>query len=59
MMGAGFGGCTINLVRAEQLESFEQLMVKVYHKKLLKEALIYVTEITNGTEILRERVMNI
>ena len=59
MMGAGFGGCTINLVWTEQLENFEQWMTKIYKDKLHKEALIYVTDIMRGSEILRERIMNL
>jgi galactokinase len=58
MMGAGFGGCTINLVWKEQLESFEEKMEKTYQDKLKKKSTLYITEITAGTAILKEKVVN-
>ena len=58
MMGAGFGGCTINLVWKEQLESFEEKMEKTYRDQLKKKSTLYITEITSGTAILKENVIN-
>jgi galactokinase len=58
MMGAGFGGCTINLVWKEQLESFEEKMEKTYRDRLKKKSVLYLTEITAGTAILKENVIN-
>ena len=58
MMGAGFGGCTINLVWKEQLESFEEKMEKTYRDLLKKKSTLYITEITAGTAILKEKVIN-
>ncbi len=59
MMGAGFGGCTINLVRAAALENFEIHMARVYRDRLKKSPKIYFSEITAGTAILKEKVMNV
>jgi len=52
MMGAGFGGCTISLVREAELERFEVEMAKVYRQELDREPLIHVCRLTGGTEIV-------
>ncbi|WLT31607.1 galactokinase [Geothrix sp. PMB-07] len=52
MMGAGFGGCTINLVREAELERFEAEMAKAYRQDLKREPLIHVCRLTGGTEIV-------
>ncbi len=50
MMGAGFGGCTINLVEADALPSFEAQMGQVYRQRLGKEPVIHVCRLRGGTE---------
>ncbi len=52
MMGAGFGGCTINLVEAEALASFETGMGEVYRNRLGKEPVIHVCKLRGGTEFI-------
>ena len=52
MMGAGFGGCTINLVEAEALASFETSMGAVYRSRLGKEPIIHVCNLRGGTECI-------
>ena len=42
MMGAGFGGCTINLVEADHLEAFRAGMLPAYRDGLGKEPAIHV-----------------
>lgn len=58
LMGAGFGGCTINLVWSEQLESFEEYMEKIFRDVLKRKSVLYIMEITAGTAVLKEKVMN-
>ena len=53
MMGAGFGGCTINLVLRENLTNFKEKMNKVYQDRLNQQAKLYITRITEGTAILK------
>ncbi len=53
MMGAGFGGCTINLVWEAELESFRARMAEIYHHKLLSEPWLHVCRLTGGTEIVQ------
>lgn len=52
MMGAGFGGCTINLVEAEGLAAFETAMGRVYRDKLGREPVIHVCQLRGGTEVI-------
>lgn len=59
MMGAGFGGCTINLVSVEHLDHFIEEMKKVYRDKLDQSEKIYITSIEEGTSIINEKVMNL
>ena len=59
MMGAGFGGCTINLVWADQLERFEHAMTEEFIQRMNKDAKIYITEITTGAAIYKEKIMNL
>lgn len=48
MMGGGFGGCTVNLVRREGIESFRNEVVSNYHKVTGLEAEVYVIEPDRG-----------
>ncbi len=54
LMGAGFGGCTINLVQEEKLNHFLEQMERVYHEQLMREPKIYVTGIESGTSLIVE-----
>ncbi|MEO6686816.1 MAG: galactokinase [Dyadobacter sp.] len=50
MMGGGFGGCTINLVKKEGVEDFEKKMKKAYYDNFQIELPCYRVQITDGTE---------
>ncbi|GAB3948599.1 galactokinase [Spirosoma harenae] len=52
MMGGGFGGCTINLVREETLDTFTNLIIKQYKAQTGKDAYLHVCKIQNGTGIV-------
>ena len=52
MMGGGFGGCTINLVKEEAIEELVQGMEKKYRDRTGLDLSVYVAEIANGTELL-------
>ncbi len=52
MMGGGFGGCTINLIENYELEYDLEKIKESYKNKFKKEPGIYVTKISNGTEII-------
>jgi len=48
MTGAGFGGCTVNLVRADAAEDFAQAVAKSYEKALGLKPEIYVCRASDG-----------
>jgi galactokinase len=52
MMGGGFGGCTINLVKADIVDDFILKMKEAYKKAFDIDLPCYVTTPQNGVEIL-------
>jgi galactokinase len=48
MTGAGFGGCTVNLVRAEAADDFAKAVASGYEKSLGLKAEIYVCQASDG-----------
>jgi galactokinase len=52
MMGGGFGGCTINLIENNFIESVTNTVAVEYKKKFNLETKIYITKISNGTSII-------
>jgi len=53
MMGGGFGGCTINLVKTEALDALIKKVGDAYRNETGTEMLAYVVEIGDGTGILK------
>ena len=51
MMGGGFGGCTINLVRSEHVDSLIKRVSKGYFEQMGLELKAYVSEIAAGTSV--------
>jgi galactokinase len=50
MTGGGFGGCTINLVRSENVAAFRDMIVAEYQQKTGKQPEVYVSRPANGAE---------
>ncbi|WP_439556126.1 galactokinase [Dyadobacter sp.] len=50
MMGGGFGGCTINLVKKNAVEAFEEQMKQAYKQEYNIDLPCYRVKITDGTE---------
>ncbi len=48
MTGAGFGGCTVSLVKDEAIDAFTEQVGKAYLAKIGYKADFYVVEIGNG-----------
>jgi len=48
MTGAGFGGCTVNLVRQEAAESFSEAIIRGYKEILGLKAEVYVCKASEG-----------
>lgn len=51
MMGGGFGGCTINLVKADQVDDFISFIQSRYKEKFGKIPEVYVTAIEDGAKM--------
>lgn len=52
MMGGGFGGCTINLVKEEGIEKLYANTAKIYKVVTGLELCAYIAHTGNGTEII-------
>jgi galactokinase len=48
LTGAGFGGCTVSLVRLDRVEAFKQHVTESYRKSCGVEAELYVTRAAAG-----------
>jgi galactokinase len=53
LTGAGFGGCTVHLLRADALKGFERDVVEVYRERTALPAVIYVTSPQDGLRTWR------
>jgi galactokinase len=51
LMGGGFGGCTINLVKKGQEEKIKDTIKKLYYDKFQIELKNYDVKIGNGTTL--------
>lgn len=51
MMGGGFGGCTINLVKEAAIDGLIERLTPVYRKAMKKELKVYIGQIENGTSL--------
>ncbi|MCC9169205.1 galactokinase, partial [Pontibacter harenae] len=56
MMGGGFGGCTINLVRTEQVERFTERMGRAYGQEYGVELKTYIADIVDGSSLAPQTV---
>lgn len=48
MTGAGFGGCTVSLVKDESVDTFIETIGKIYKQEIGYDASFYITEIGDG-----------
>ena len=53
MMGGGFGGCTINIIKEEAIKDLKEKLSKEYTKEMGLELTTYIAQIENGTERIR------
>jgi galactokinase len=53
MMGGGFGGCTINLVKENAVEELVATLKPAYEKEMNLPLTHYVASIENGTELIQ------
>lgn len=52
MMGGGFGGCTINLVKEEAIDALVKQVSKDYQKAMNRELSAYIAVIEDGSSIV-------
>ena len=52
MMGGGFGGCTINLVENDAVESFISFIKEKYFQHFNQETEVYITQTDDGTKVI-------
>ncbi|MGE5108629.1 MAG: galactokinase [Sphingobacteriales bacterium] len=52
MMGGGFGGCTINLVKEEAVEELVNKVSMSYKKVMKKDLKAYIAVIADGTSVI-------
>ncbi len=53
MTGAGFGGCTVSVVRTGGLDNFMTYVTEEYQRETGYEPTFYTTHISDGVEIMR------
>jgi galactokinase len=53
MMGGGFGGCTINIIKEEAINDLKEKLSKEYTKAMGLELTTYIAQIENGTERIK------
>ncbi|SOD12062.1 galactokinase [Pedobacter xixiisoli] len=52
MMGGGFGGCTINIVKDEAIEELIEKVSKLYNEQFGLSLSAYVVQTGNGSEVI-------
>ncbi|MFZ1750496.1 MAG: galactokinase [Saprospiraceae bacterium] len=53
MMGGGFGGCTINLIKKSEKSAFSNSIADAYANRFKKDCSIYEIELSDGTGIIK------
>ena len=51
LTGAGFGGCTVNLVREEALEAFQRQVVDAYRERTGLPARMHLVRAAGGLRV--------
>ncbi len=53
MMGGGFGGCTINLIKEKDIEALMQQLTPAYFDKMGISLSYYIASIEDGTSVIK------
>jgi galactokinase len=56
IMGGGFGGCTINLVKQDQVNDFIQQIEAAYYNQFNIHGEHYLLVISDGTDVIRGEI---
>lgn len=52
MMGGGFGGCTINIIKSDQVDQITAAVKKTYTEKTNRDLQVYKVSIEEGTHVV-------
>ena len=52
MMGGGFGGCTINIVKKDELQNYADTTSAAYKQQFKKDCSIYYISVEEGTHLI-------
>ncbi|WP_291785292.1 galactokinase [Cecembia sp.] len=52
MMGGGFGGCTINIIRNDFQEEFQRIITSAYDHRFMKSPKFYQVRLEEGTRLI-------
>lgn len=55
MMGGGFGGCTINIVKEDAIDALTKEIAIDYKNKMGRDLTVYVAATSNGTQNISEK----
>jgi galactokinase len=55
LIGGGFGGCTINIVREEAISQLTEQLSSTYKSAMGLELTTYVAQIEQGTELIKQK----
>lgn len=58
MMGGGFGGCTINIVHTEMVDSFKEKIQQSFEGLFKVTPEVYITQIEDGTHVVNSEVFS-
>lgn len=53
MMGGGFGGCTINLVKSDQVDQVTKTVAQAYKRTIGKSLRVYPVKLSDGTSVIQ------
>ena len=53
MMGGGFGGCTINLIKKTAVDAVTKEVADAYAKQTNRSLAVYLTSIEEGTHLIK------
>jgi len=54
MMGGGFGGCTINLIKKDVFKTFKKDTIKKFRQQFEKECSVYRVKLSKGTQVVKQ-----
>lgn len=52
LTGAGFGGCTVSLIRSSDVETYKNTVIPQYEKEVGKQTCVYVCSAKKGVSLL-------